>query len=266
MPEHPAPLPEPVLDLRAYLDRVGFPGPLTPDLRTLEALHAAHTAAIPFENLDIHLGRPILLDLASLQAKLVAGRRGGYCFEHNSLFAAVLRRLGFAVKLREARVRRGAERPLPRTHLAVEVTLQGGSWLADVGFGGDGILGPVPMDGREQARFGDRHRVVPEGSRQVLQVLEAGAWADLYALEPGEPLPIDLVVANHYTSTHPDSRFTRTLTAQRCVPGERSFLRDRTFTIVREQGTEVREVGDEERLALLAERFGLQLPPGTRLP
>jgi N-hydroxyarylamine O-acetyltransferase len=252
------------VDLPAYLDRIGWRGGLHPTLETLAGLHLAHTSSIPFENLDIQLGRGIRLDLASLQAKLVRGRRGGYCFEQNSLFAAVLRELGFQLTLREARVRRGSSALLPRTHLTLEVRLEGASWLADVGFGSDGIPGPVPLDGREQPRFGGRHRVVPEGTRQVLQTLTAQGWADVYALEPSEVLACDLEMANHYTSTHPDSRFVQTLTVQRYSATERCFLRNLTFSVVRADGTETRELAPEDLLPLLRERFGLDFPPGTR--
>ncbi|NTV73075.1 MAG: arylamine N-acetyltransferase [Holophaga sp.] len=247
-------------DLPAYFERIAFRGVPSPCLAALEALHLAHTCAIPFENLDIHLGRPILLDLASLQAKLVKGRRGGYCFEQNSLFAGALGAMGFAVRLREARVRRGAAGPMARSHLALEVALEDGAWLADVGFGGDGVLGPVPMDGREVRRFGDRNRVVQEGSRQVLQAWDDGAWNDLYALEPGEVLPVDLKVANHYTSTHPDSKFTQVLTAQRCAPGDRAWLRGLSLT----RGGVTRELDPDGLLGVLETVFGLRLPPGTR--
>jgi N-hydroxyarylamine O-acetyltransferase len=251
-------------DIQAYLARTGFGGPLRPDLATLAALHAAHTASIPFENLDIQLGRPIRLDTASLEAKLVAGRRGGYCFEQNSLFAAALRTLGFELRLREARVRRGASTLLPRTHLVLEVFLDGGSWLADVGFGGDGILGPVPMDGREWAQSGDVNRVAQEGSRQVLQAREGEGWTDLYALEPSDVFPVDLEMANHYTSTHPDSRFVLTLTAQRVVPGQRTYLRNLSFRVVRGKEIEERDLARGELLGVLAEHFGLHFPEGTR--
>jgi N-hydroxyarylamine O-acetyltransferase len=85
------------LDLDAYLDRTGYRGPLDPNAATLRGLHRCHVETIPFENLEIMLGRPVDLDLGSLQAKLVTQRRGGYCYEHNLLFAAVLERLGYAI-------------------------------------------------------------------------------------------------------------------------------------------------------------------------
>ena len=120
-------------DLDAYLHRVGDAGPVGPDLETLRRLQAAHLGAIPFENLDVRLGRPVGLDLASLQAKLVRRRRGGYCFEQNTLFAAVLRAIGFDLRTLEARVRPpGATSPLPRTHMLLRVDVGGDPWLADV--------------------------------------------------------------------------------------------------------------------------------------
>jgi N-hydroxyarylamine O-acetyltransferase len=141
---------EPVaLDLPAYLRRIGYAGGLEPSRATLEALHLAHATAIPFENLDILLGRPIRLDLASLQAKLVRGGRGGYCFEQNLLFAAVLEHLGFALTRLAARVRLRADRVNPRTHMTLAVAVEGERVLADVGFGVEGLLLPVPIDGAE---------------------------------------------------------------------------------------------------------------------
>src|SRR2546422_1681671 len=118
------------IDLDAYFTRIGYAGVRRPTMETLRALHLAHATHISFENLDVLLGRPILLDLESLQAKLVRGRRGGYCFEQNALFAAVLERLGFTVTRLAARVRMGVTRVLPRTHMALAVEVDGGSWLA----------------------------------------------------------------------------------------------------------------------------------------
>ena len=119
-------------DLAAYLRRIGYAGELSPSRATLDALHRAHATSIPFENLDILLGVPIRLDLPSLQAKLVAGRRGGYCFEQNALFASALEHLGFAVTRLAARVRYRSDRVLPRTHMALRVDVDGARLLVDV--------------------------------------------------------------------------------------------------------------------------------------
>jgi N-hydroxyarylamine O-acetyltransferase len=133
-------------DIQSYLGRVGCTGVQGTDLAVLQELHAAHVAAIPFENLDVVLGRPILLDMRSLQEKIVRGGRGGYCFEQNTLFAGALRALGFRVLTLEARVRPpGAAQILPRTHMVLQVDLHGSAWLADVGFGVDGPIYPVPF-------------------------------------------------------------------------------------------------------------------------
>jgi N-hydroxyarylamine O-acetyltransferase len=144
--------PDGTLDLDAYLQRIGYAGSHTPSRATLDALHLAHATHIPFENLDILLGRPIRLDLASLQAKLVAGRRGGYCFEQNRLFAAALEALGFAVTPLAARVRFGTTSILPRTHMTLQVEVDGSRVLADVGFGVFGLLLPVSLEQTGESR------------------------------------------------------------------------------------------------------------------
>src|SRR3990172_4815095 len=142
------------LDLDAYLERIGYSGSLQPVHAVLESIHLAHATRIPFENLDILLKRPIRLDLACLQAKLVTGRRGGYCFEQNLLFSAVLQRLGFSVTQLAARVLYRSRRKLPRTHILLLVEVEGATWLADVGFGLEGLLLPVPFaSGRETRQF-----------------------------------------------------------------------------------------------------------------
>src|SRR5436189_3482 len=121
------------LNVADYLQRIDYRGPLEPTLEVLKNLHRAHAIRIPFENLDIMLGRPILLDLPSLEAKLVQARRGGYCFEQNTLFAAALGQLGFDVTTLAARVRLNRARIAPRTHMLLLVTVEGNSYVADVG-------------------------------------------------------------------------------------------------------------------------------------
>lgn len=255
-------------DLDAYCARIGYAGVRQPTLAVLEALHFAHATRIPFENLDVLLKRPIRLDLASLQAKLVRGGRGGYCFEHNLLLLAALEALGFAVTPLAARVRYRTERLLPRTHMLLRVALDGRDWLADVGFGGEGLLRPVAMDGEPSAQFAWSYRVAEASpGLRVLQSQRGEAWEDLYAFTPEPQLRVDYEVASWYVSTHPESRFVQTLTAQLPSPERRLVLRGRE--LVEDRGGEAvasRTLADEaEVLAVLAERFGLRLPPGTRL-
>lgn len=252
------------MDLPAYLHRVGLPALPPPTLEGLRTLHLAHACAIPFENLDIQMGRPIRLDLDTLEAKLVRGRRGGYCFEQNTLFMAVLRALGFEVEPFEARVRMGLPGPLPRTHMVLGVRLPSGLVLADVGFGGQGLLHPVPMDGLEHTTFQDTLRVGTEGRLRVLQTRQGLAWQDLYAFEPEARPAVDFEVANWYTSTHPDSRFVRTLTAQRPGPQARHILRGLSYTLVTADHAEERVLEPSELLPLLQDVFGLDLPTDTR--
>jgi N-hydroxyarylamine O-acetyltransferase len=175
------------LDLGAYFDRIGYGGPVAPSLDALHAVHLAHARTIPFENVDVVLGRPIRLDLEALQAKLVAGGRGGYCFEHNTLFAAVLEAMGFAVTRLAARVRFGHRRVGARTHMLLRVQAAEAPWLADVGFGGLGILQPIPFAPNEPVeQFGWSYRLVRDAQELVLQSMEPGGWADQYGstLEP----------------------------------------------------------------------------------
>ena len=251
------------LELGAYLRRIGLQEPPKADLAGLRALHLAHATSIPFENLDIQMGLPIRLDLTSLQAKLVRQRRGGYCFEHNTLFLAVLNELGFEAIPCEARVRLGARVLLPRTHMLLLVRLDGGDWLADVGFGGEGLLGPVPLDGSAHAQFLNTYRVGEEGGLRVLQSFHHGTWEDLYAFEPARRFSIDFELASHYTSTHPDSRFIKTLTAQLPGPDVRRILRNRAYAELRGDQVEGRELAPEEVIPLLREVFGIEIPDGT---
>ncbi len=252
------------LDLEAYLGRIGLQAAPAAELEGLRALHFAHATTIPFENLDIQMGLPIRLDLDSLQAKLVRRRRGGYCFEHNTLFLAVLTSLGFDAVPCEARVRLGASEVLPRTHMLLLVQLGGAPWLCDVGFGGEGLLHPVPLDGQAHRQFVNTYRVLEEGGLRVLQSFHHRAWEDLYAFIPESRPPIDFELANHYTSTHPDSRFLKTLTAQLPGPEVRRLLRNFAYSELRGDAAEGRELGPSELIPTLREAFGIEVPEGAR--
>ncbi|HWB09528.1 MAG TPA: arylamine N-acetyltransferase [Pirellulales bacterium] len=254
------------LDLDAYFQRIGYAGPREATTAVLEQIHLAHATHIPFENLDIQLGRPIAIDLASIQGKLVAGRRGGYCFEQNTLLAAALENLGFGVTPLSGRVRLGASRILPRTHMLLNVQAAGEDWLADVGFGTGGLLKPLRMRPEVVSRqFSWSFRLIQEAGFWRLQSLREGTWQDLYVftLEPHHA--IDFEMANHYVSTHPGSRFVQTLAVQKQSPGACYLLRNRELTVIEGETTSVRQIRDDESLlAVLAETFGLEFPPGTR--
>jgi N-hydroxyarylamine O-acetyltransferase len=258
----------PLFDLEAYLVRIGDSGPLTPTAEVLARVHQGHATSVPFENLDILLGRPIRLDLESLQAKLVQARRGGYCFEQNTLLAAALERIGFNVTTLAARVRFGSTRLAPRTHMLMEVALDDGPWLADVGFGGTGLLQPIPMEsGRESTQFHWTYRLAQEPGGFVLQSLTPEGWFDLYAFTREPNFPADYEVSNHYTSTFPASPFLRGPIVQRTTPEARYTLRGRELIVDRENDRAVRTVDDdEELLRILSSTFGLEFPAGTRFP
>lgn len=257
---------EPVLDLDAYLARIDYSGGRTPTAAVLDAIHFAHATTVPFENLDIFLGLPIRIDMASIQAKLVQARRGGYCFEQNTLFAAVLERLGFRVTGMAARVRVGSLRVLPRMHMMLKVEAEGQLWLADVGFGTGGLLRPIPLRPDVEWRQSCwRYRLVREGELWVLQSLKPEGWLDLYAFTEEPQHPVDYEMPNHYASTHPNSRFVQTLTAQRTTPDARYRLVNRELTITRAEGEKVHVLSSEGELrGVLAETFGLSFPATTR--
>ncbi len=206
----------PPLHLPAYLARIGYEGNLDPTLETLRSLHFAHASTIPFENLDILLGRGISLDLSDIQAKLVTARRGGYCFEQNALFAAVLESLGFKLRRLAARVQFGATEIRPRTHMLLEVEIDNEPWLADVGFGSSGLRYPIALLRGEPDQHGVwSYRVKSEGERLTLQSQEPAGWLDLYMFTREPQYAVDYVVGNHYTATHPHSPFVQNLIVQK---------------------------------------------------
>jgi N-hydroxyarylamine O-acetyltransferase len=256
-----------VLDLSVYAGRIGYSGGWEPKLETLQDLHLAHAISIPFENLDVLLGRPIRLDLESLWAKLVMGGRGGYCFEQNALFAAVLEHIGFSVTRLAARVRMGASGGVrPRSHMLLAVEADGARWIADVGFGGAGLLRPLRLVPGEMVReFGWTHRVVLEGDLHVLQALEAQGWVDQYSFTLEPQYPVDYEVSNWFTSTHPASIFRKMLLVQKPGAEARLLLQNRKLIVQRPEGAPEEAVLDDAGLTeALGGRFGLRFAEGTR--
>jgi N-hydroxyarylamine O-acetyltransferase len=224
------------IDLDRYFARVGYDGPRDNSLTTLSRLHALHPQAIPFENLDPLLGRPVKLDPASLQAKLVDGGRGGYCFEHNSLFANVLRQLGFGVQEATARVRWSVPDGMttPRVHCLLFVEAEGEDYLADVGFGGNVLTAPLSLASRdEQATPHETFRLVDDddGEHLVQEAKINGAWTPLYAFDFSHTHPADYEMGNWFTSAHPQSIFVNGLLGARAEAGRRYALRDNQLAV-----------------------------------
>lgn len=260
------------LDLAAYLHRIGYAQPLYASAQTLRGLHRAHVATIAFENLDVVLGRGVAVDLESVQAKLVQRLRGGYCFEHNLLFAAVLERAGFAVTRLAGRVRRGsAGRPRPRTHMLLHVRTGERAWLADVGFGGDGLLEPMPLAAGTAMTQGDwtyrlDHGLPPGGDDWLLRSLQGDGWSDLYSFTTEPQHYVDYVMANHFIATHPDSPFVGKPVVQRSGPHARDLLVGRCFTRTHSDGhCERRRLAGDELPEVLEHTFGIVLTPEEHL-
>jgi N-hydroxyarylamine O-acetyltransferase len=247
--------------LDGYLARIGFSGRLAVDLDTLRRLHVGHVGAIPFENLDVQAGRGVDLSVPALFDKLVVRRRGGYCFEHNTLFLHVLRTIGFEAGACEARVRAAVTDGVvrPRTHMLLLVRADQRDWLADVGFGADGLLEPLPMDGTAVYQVDRLFRVTLEGGLRVVQWKQDGDWQDDYAFVSSPVFPVDIELANWWVSMHPSSSFRRRLTVQRTLPDARYTIRQLTYTIRRAGATETRELAREQIASVLLEEFGLDI-------
>ncbi|MBJ6616657.1 MULTISPECIES: arylamine N-acetyltransferase family protein [unclassified Streptomyces] len=256
-----------------YLRRMGTEQPAWPTVDALRELHLRHLRTVPFENLSIHLGEEIVLDEKRLLDKIVAGRRGGFCYELNGAFGALLAALGYDVTLLAARVYGGGGRlGIPYDHLALRVrTVDGDDWLADVGFGAHCHL-PLAFGERgEQEDPGGTFRIVEAGAdaagvRGGHDTVEA---ADLDVMRDGRPvyrLEVrpralgDFVAGAWWHSSSPLSHFTRSLVCSRITgDGGRITLSGRRFTVTAPDGTrEEREItADEEVLALYRDRFGI---------
>ncbi len=253
----------PDLDLAAYLARIGYDGDLRPSAGTLRALQIAHLHTVPFENLDIHRGVPITLDLARIEAKIVGNRRGGFCYELNGLFGALLARLGFAVTLLSARVSRGDGTFGPEfDHLLLRVNLDE-PWLADVGFG-DSFRAPLRLaPGLEQPDADRHYRVVADGSQLVLHErrLDAG-WTPQYAFTLQPRALKEFAAMCVFQQTSPDVHFTQQRVVSLPTPAGRVTLSDDRLIVTTPDGRDERTLPDVAAVAAaLRDYFGITLPP-----
>ncbi|MTE13928.1 arylamine N-acetyltransferase family protein [Nocardia aurantiaca] len=256
------------LDLDAYLARIGFIGERTPTLATLRALVRAHTTTIPFENLEIILGRGIPLDLEALQDKLIRQRRGGYCYENVGLFAAALERLGYEFTAMSGRVSQGATNLRPATHALLRVRAADDDrvWLCDVGFG-RGPLEPVEL-APDRGEFGagawrfrlERTYDAVGGELWTLYQFGKDGWVDRHTFTATPQYRIDFAVGNHYVSTSTRSPFATRPFVQRFHAEAHHQLDGTTWTTSYPDGSEdMRELEVAELPKVLAEVFDIEL-------
>ena len=249
-------------DTESYLQRIGLGDAPAADAAGLAELHQAHVFAVPFENLDIMLGRRINLEPGALFDKMVTRRRGGYCFEQNGLFLTALEALGFTVRPLLARVLLDPAGPTARTHQVLLVELDEGQWLADVGFGAGTLGRAIPMepDKIEVIQDASYRIILKEPFGATLQRRETGDWHDQYTFSLEPVLPADIQLGNHYTSTSPEVHFTQRRITMLAHPQGRSDLLNMELTLTRDGQKETRTLSDgAEYLAALREHFGIEL-------
>ncbi len=253
-------------NIGAYFERIGFAGSIAPTTKTLEQLHGLHPAAIAFENLNPLMGLPVRLGLSDLEQKLVIERRGGYCFEHNLLFRAVLETLDFPVKSLGARVllgHEGDELP-PVDHIVLAVEIGGVSYLADVGFGGNTPTAPLRLRAdQEQETPNERFRLSGGEPDWLLETEIEGEWRRLYSFDLSERSPEEYRQMNEVAAVS----FRDDLVAARAEPGKRYALRNNRLNIhSKEAGTETRTLGSTLEIRdALTNLFRIQLPLTDKL-
>lgn len=254
-------MPQP-FDLDAYLARIGYAGPRRPSYATLAGVLRAHVASIPFESFDVLLGRPIRLDPEGLQAKMVAARRGGYCFEHASLMHAALTVLGFAPVRHSSRVLIfEARHEAGRQHLILTVETEGATYVVDPGFGPFACPVPIPLDGTPVPAGAPTHRLAREGRDWILYAPREGAEIQGWASSLEEENPVDVEMMNHYIATHPGSFFAHNILASAVTPDGRVSIMNQGVTITRGGAAEGGQLADRKALrTLVAEHFGFDLP------
>ena len=257
-------------NLALYLQRLGFDAPPAPTLETLCQLQLRHTGAFPFENLNTLSGQPVLIDLPSIEQKVLHDGRGGYCYELNNLFLALLQTLGFDARGISGRVVMGQPEGAwtARTHRLSLVTLDGVRYITDVGFGGMVPTAPLMLDTPvEQFTPHEPYRIEQHEDGYTLRANVAGEWRAMYIFDLQRQEDIDYAVGNWYVSTHPESSFARQLMVARTGEGWRRTLNNGSFAIHRiGRETERRQVTDvDELMGLLRSEFDIRVPRDVAL-
>ena len=257
-------------DITTYLQRLGYRSAPPPTLDSLRELQRRHTGEFPFETLATLLRMPVPIDLASLERKLLHEGRGGYCFELNRMFLALLQQLGFDARGLTGRVLMGGpEDALPaRTHLLVLVTIDGVRYIVDVGFGGMVPTAPLRLDTDEaQATPHEFYRVQPRDGQYVLRAQVGEEWRAMYVFDLQQQVDIDFVVGNWYVSAHPESPFLGQLFVARTGEGLRKTFNNGSFAVHRlGQDSVRRELPDADSvIEVLREEFDIRVPAHPQL-
>ena len=248
------------MDTNAYLERINYNGSLVPTAQSLRELQMAHLLAVPFENLSIHWEEPIVLAEDALFEKVVERRRGGFCYELNGLFAALLRDLGFDVAMLSARVAKGEEGYTPAfDHMTLMVSLDE-RWLVDVGFG-DTFRQPLRLDDREvQVQNGRAYLVAPDDECLILKERQPGGeWQAQYRFNLHPYQVTDYAERCHYHQTSPESHFRRGRVCTRATPEGRVTLSEMRFITTTLNGERRERLlrNEEEYATMLEEHFGI---------
>ena len=253
------------MDIQAYLERISYDKSVHPDVETLAGLHRAHLLTVPFENLDIQLGKSIQLAEQALWEKIIAHRRGGFCYELNGLFAWLLEQIGYNVTYLNGRVysdtrKRGRE--FDHLTLLVEIPNQAIRWLADVGFG-DSFVEPLNLELEGEQTQGPRayrlERV--EDGINLWQRDFAGTWGRQYFFDfQPRVFPTDYETTCLYHQTSPESSFTHNSIVSRLTPDGRITL-DNKRLIITENGQRITRLlnSDQEYRSLLKKHFGIRI-------
>jgi N-hydroxyarylamine O-acetyltransferase len=256
--------------LDAYLSRIGWSGPVAATPETLIALHRRHAFTFPFENLDPFSGIPVSLEPAALVEKMIHRGRGGYCFEQNGLFLLALQSIGFRTQSLMARVQISEGNYGIRSHQITLVEFDGARWIADVGFGGNGLIEAIPFELEcEFDQHLDRYRIVADATHgHRLEHRLPARWRTLYAFPLDPYLPADYAAINYFISRSPDSMFVKTPICVRTMPAERRLIVANQFKVRTAEGTSIAatlETSAQFR-ATLEEQLGITLPADFPLP
>ncbi|MCO1334318.1 arylamine N-acetyltransferase [Microbulbifer sp. OS29] len=253
------------INLENYLERIGFSGRPVANLQCLRKLVTQHIRSIPFENVTSFLGRPVDIELKSIESKLVMQRRGGYCFEQNSLLRSALQKIGFAVTDLAARVlwQVPVGHPAAQSHMILMVEVEGKRYLLDAGFGSNTLTAPLEIDiGARQSTPHGVYRLTLSDQDYLLEVNIAGTWEPVYSFDLRPRTLGDYKIANWYCCTHPNSRFVEHLIAARSFPEGRHALFNRQLSyqpVVGSKSVVILADVEELRVTLL-EIFGIEVP------